>query len=170
MSILTILCFIVGLILITLFAEKGELGWSTFVFLGFLTVAFFIDKQWSFTDLKQFMTKNTGYLIAGAIVYILVGVLWTIVKWKWYCRDIYKYYVDERGHDSFIVSASSSKARIISWMVWWPFSMGWFLLHDPITRFYNFLYNRLSRMFDGISHAERTRALKSRKDESTEFH
>jgi hypothetical protein len=159
MSILVLLCAIAGLILITLFTEKGELGWSVFVFLAFLAVIFFIDKSWSFDEFKTYLADNTGYIISGAIVYVLIGILWAIMKWKWFCRDKYASYAN-RSYEPSTIFASEHKARITGWMVWWPFSMGWFLLHDPITRFYNYLYTRLSRMFDSISNAEKAKAIK----------
>jgi hypothetical protein len=155
--ILLLICAIVGIILITIFAEKGDLGWSVFIFCCFLAVVFFIDKRFSFNDLTTFVKNNSGYVISGAIVYVMVGILWSLIKWKWYCREKYEYWA-RNGYSMTSILATSNKARITAWMIWWPVSMSWFLLHDPITKFYNFLHRKLTHILDNISQKERTHA------------
>lgn len=150
--ILLLTCAVIGVILLTLFAENGEFGWSLFTFLGFLAVLFFVDKRVSINDVYTFAREHVGYVIAGAIVYIMTGVLWCLLKWKWFCRTQYRLYGPRED-----VKASYNKARLTGWMVWWPLSFAWFIVHDPITKFYNFLYDRLSTMFDAISKSEKER-------------
>lgn len=47
--------------------------------------------------------------------------------------------------------ALDNKARIIFWMTYWPASMVWTFLNDPVQRLFRFIFRRLVGVFDGIS-------------------
>ncbi len=42
-------------------------------------------------------------------------------------------------------------ARIKSWIGYWPWSMTWFLIHDPLTRAVRAIYERLERTYQSIT-------------------
>lgn len=47
--------------------------------------------------------------------------------------------------------ASQHKARIIAWMMWWPASAVWTLIDDPLRRLFNWIYARVSSVYDKIT-------------------
>jgi hypothetical protein len=56
------------------------------------------------------------------------------------------------GWDSaFKPRASEQKGRILFWMTWWPFSLTWTLINDPITRTFTAIYNGIAGLLQKIS-------------------
>ena len=43
------------------------------------------------------------------------------------------------------------KSRVITWMVYWPVTLFWLVLHDPIRRFCNFAFRSISDLLTRIS-------------------
>lgn len=43
------------------------------------------------------------------------------------------------------------KSLITLWMIYWPWSMMWYLLSDPIKRFANWIYRRIQQLLEAIS-------------------
>lgn len=124
------------------------------------------------------MKANGWTLATWVAIYFAVGVIWGVVKWFFYLvrvRDDLVAYRKEKGipagdalteeaRDHFIAyfmhgtgsksippKAAQSKARITFWMIYWPFSMPWTLLNEPIKRLFNFLYNRIAGFLQGMS-------------------
>jgi hypothetical protein len=154
--ILLLIVSLLALGLITFFSEEGDLGWTIVVFLVFAGFVVFIDKRVTLNEVTSYMRNNTGLLIGSAVVYVAAGISWSLMKWRWYCEWYYRIY---NGGMSTL-RASENKARITGWMIWWPPSLAWWLIHDPIVRFYNFLHSRLSRVFDNISVSTRDKMRK----------
>lgn len=152
---LLIICAILSIILITFFIENGDLGWSTVVFFAFAAIVIFIDKTVTWDDIKFFVSENTGMLVLIGFIYVAMGILWSILKWKWFCSDQYEKMMSRGAstskYTSPYISASYHTSRITGWMLWWPLSLAWFALHDPITKFYKFLYRKLASTFESIS-------------------
>ena len=44
-----------------------------------------------------------------------------------------------------------NKGLITLWMIYWPWSMAWYILNDPIKRFANWIYRRIQQMLEFIS-------------------
>lgn len=43
------------------------------------------------------------------------------------------------------------KGLITLWMIYWPWSMAWYILNDPIKRFANWIYRRMQKLLEAIS-------------------
>lgn len=52
---------------------------------------------------------------------------------------------------AIIPSPRDHKSRILIWMAWWPWSMAWTLLNDPIKRAFRAIYRALQKRFQSIS-------------------
>jgi len=52
---------------------------------------------------------------------------------------------------SIIPLARDHKSRIIHWMAWWPFSMIWTLINDPIRHMFRWTWETLRGTFDAIA-------------------
>lgn len=48
-------------------------------------------------------------------------------------------------------SVRANKSRIMTWMGYWPWSMVWTLINDPIKRAFKAIYNRIHNMLQTIS-------------------
>lgn len=47
--------------------------------------------------------------------------------------------------------AREHKSRIMTWLTYWPWSMFWTLLSDPVKRIWKWSYDRLQTIFESIS-------------------
>jgi hypothetical protein len=166
-----LICAIIGVILITYFTEKGDLGWTGTIFIGFLAALYFFGDI-SYKEAGHFFADNSGKLILFGVFYLIAGITWAFLKWRWYCLEMYDdvfRYAYQRGcteenmqSAATDIKASNNKARITGWMIWWPTSLTWWLLHDPITRFYKFVYGKLEKYFESISSSAKQAALRKR--------
>jgi hypothetical protein len=59
----------------------------------------------------------------------------------------------KNGYDGVgsVPVAKDNKAEIISWMMYWPFSVLWFALSDFLVDIWNLIYKMFASLFDGVS-------------------
>ena len=70
--------------------------------------------------------------------------------------ETYKEFLSNQGYlrsrsDKIIPQISDNKARITSWIVWWPWSALWTVLNDPIRRLAEFMYERLQTSYQAVA-------------------
>jgi len=167
--------FIAAFVLAEIIFVACEKAYASFITL-LVAVGLFVwlgdpaIKQW-FTD-----PWHVASLLGG---YAAVGVLWGVMKWtlfvwarldklkavrqRWIADEgrlpttekekmAYKLAVkDVFGYEAPKPDPAKHKGRIIYWMSYWPFSAIWTLINDPIRRFYDFLYRRITNTLNGIS-------------------
>jgi len=149
-----IITIAVAIVFLTIFSETASPFWGLFTIAGFVVIAITVIKAFTLNDLADLWNNNKGMVIGSLVIYIFVGMLWSIYKWKLYCKDYYK-----KGFSTSI-SVSEHKDKVSAWMMYWPFSFSWYILNDPIVNFYNFLYHKLQGIYNSISESERTKYLK----------
>ncbi len=118
--------------------------------------------------------RNQIPLFIGA--YILVGTGWGVLKWQFHvlrCARDYARHVGEfkdafqswdksvhkrapypqwlAAYHDLPPSPGKNRSRIVTWMVWWPFSFLDTLLSDLIRRLFDWVYDELSEMLEYIS-------------------
>jgi hypothetical protein len=67
-----------------------------------------------------------------------------------WCQKTYKIYPWYEIRD-YKPNVYRSKTRILFWMSWWPFSLAWTLINDPITRAFTCIYNAITNWLQRIS-------------------
>jgi len=111
--------------------------------------------------------------------HVVVGVIWAVVKWWLYLKDILRRFLhfkvlwlknngvkgdeipDDKRKDwksaipyefgDLPPKARQHSERIVAWMMWWPWSFFWTLLDDFIVRVYKELFDLFRKMFQRIS-------------------
>ena len=134
--------FVVFIIEITLAETESPPGWGFFWLIGWLGAAVL------FSDFRPWVWPIEHWLLSVLIViiYVAAGIAWSVVKWSWHVAEKVKAgtaaeYLNPARHEN--------KGRIVTWMMWWPFSMLWWLLRWP-RQVFNALYDRLSGVFRRI--------------------
>lgn len=126
--------------------------------------------------------ENPLTVLVGVGCYLLAGVVWGLIKWYFFCLNKADNYATRRKDfadrfatyqknnptskvtfpdflsdnvycNDFPPTPANNKARITAWMTYWPCSAVWTILNDPIRRFYNFVYNRLTNLYTRISNS-----------------
>jgi len=109
-------------------------------------------------------------LLCFVFFYFVAGTAWSFFKWFVFCKDERKRAnqakQEKKDGKSYVPHitkplASDYKSRIIGWMTFWPWSMVWFVINDPVRRAFKAIYEILQEAYQGIS----DRAFASIKDE-----
>jgi hypothetical protein len=48
-------------------------------------------------------------------------------------------------------SASAHKGKILAWMAWWPMSLTWLIINDPVKEIFQYVYEKLGTTMQRIS-------------------
>lgn len=148
--------------LITFFVEhdRKSNGWlALMAACGGLWV-FLAAQGWSnWKAILEFATENPGQLIGLCVAYISVGLLWSMYKWSRFVnrskQKALKYV--KSSYDGSIdpwnraPKASDHMEDILMWMSYWPFSIWWRFLQDPVRWIFVKVYEFFEFQFDQIS-------------------
>lgn len=157
--------------------EVDKPGWATFSMIVALTAFSFLG-DFSIIDLVRNEPLKFVGLMGG---YVIAGVLWSIAKWYFHVSSQARKYTemksnwmeiceippktiinDQQRKDFFSANygavtistrpkAKRNKGRILSWMMYWPWSASWTIINDPVVRLFKEIYAKLSTVFDKIS-------------------
>lgn len=152
-----ILTIAVAVVFLTIFSETASPFWGLVIIAGFIAISITVLKTFTLNDLVLLWENNKGLIIGSLIVYVFMGMIWSMYKWKLYCKHFYS---RKGSYDPGVMSVSNNKDRISAWMMYWPFSFVWYILNDPIVAFYNFLYYKLQGVYNSISESEREKYFK----------
>ena len=154
MLIFGIICFAD---IILLECEKEGFG-SLVLFGGSIALAWFmIDLPEDQGFWGTTVWGNIGGIIQFGIMYFLIGILWSVIKWYLYLirvkEDLLKLQSHrpddklERPRDSY---ASNNKDRIAGWIFHWPFSMIASAFGDVLVRGLDWVIKRLGNVYGAI--------------------
>lgn len=101
------------------------------------------------------LRENWLYVLGIAVVWVPVGVTYTFYRWTMFCKDAWHRWQQYGGEvstkSSFMPEASAHQARIFGWILYWPISGAWYLLHDFLTHLVTVIYERIAGRLDAIS-------------------
>lgn len=159
-----IITAIASLLILILSEHDGE-GWALIilaVLVGAVTLAN--------PPIQNLIQTNPFFLIIAFFLYVIMGVVWSFIKWYFfllnvrdamktdpdYQRNVHGTGITVRGRFVYLpVKAHDYKARVIGWMMYWPWSAFWTMIDDPIRRICNRLYvacqTQFQRMADSIT-------------------
>ncbi len=153
---------------------------------GFATLSLIVTcaafQWWYDIPILQTVRLNPPLAIGLIIVYVVVGVLWSFVRWWIHLhREKDRYLADvstwreckrlppgdlvpdelkSEWRDSGVARkwrgklpplASDSKTLITSWIMYWPISIVWTLLDEPVRRLAVFAYNYVQETYTRIA-------------------
>lgn len=146
----------VALVAIVTFIEFDKFLGATTVFIitGFLL--YFGGNAPEFKSLFAYIKDNPANVLVFAICYVIMGVIWSIVKYYFYLRAFKDKYEDakkagthlDRFADTDAKYVKPNMEKIMIWMVWWIPSMLWTMVNDPIRRFFRWVYYRIVGVYD----------------------
>jgi len=131
---------------------------STITILIFIALYYFLGSKQDVYDFFAYMRDYPWFTIGRVAAYIGIGVIWSIFKWYFFLQNK-KYQLTKKMEDreideineSDIPQAKKNKARIISWMSYWPFSMLWTLINEPVKKTFRFIYSKIEGIFQKMS-------------------
>ena len=131
---------------------------STLVFLVFL---FFLDLLGKI-PLVALAISHPAWAVGFILLYITIGAFWSLAKWHSFTDkavEKYKVQIADRPSNTGTykeylredVNPANHKSDLVFWMGYWPFSLLWFMIHQPIKRLFNFLYSKMNASYTAIS-------------------
>lgn len=159
----------VGLISFFTESEKPHPIGAIFVLGGGLALYHFVIQPFNWPAILAFCQVNILGIIIGLIVWVIAGIIWAFIKWYFFLAD--SKIAQDEGHESlirqhekypttykhpgkvkyFIPTAIENKERIITWMIYWPFSIIAQIFGNWIAKMYNRIYRRISGTFDKMA-------------------
>ena len=151
-------------ILLLVFIEYEEGGAATLTLLCFLWI-----QQLFGVNIVHYTCTHTLRIVVGILGYLLAGVVWGVVKWWFFVKDRrYKYdeeyskFLENKGvgwtWDEYVKAhglgkptASEHKERILEWMSFWPWSLLWTLINDPIRKAFRAIYRHIQNRLQAIA-------------------
>lgn len=153
--------FLSGLILLSLFVaverDNGVIATITMLVAGL--IAYFV---YDF-NVITWTIANINTVIMWVVAYFVIAVLWAKGKWALLIRAMLramkvegytsgKFYF--RGRYQHVPArASENKESIMMWMMYWPVSMTWTIINDPVRRAFNAIYDVVANSFQKDSDA-----------------
>lgn len=136
---------------------KSPGRWSTFWVAATLLTLYYCGAGLTIKGLGLYIYHNVGETLVNFGLYVVFGVVWSFFKWGFMVHDqveIYNKKFDNRPNYSVKWNApklDEYKGIIFNWIFYWPFSMTWFLIHEPIERLYAFIMRYTGRVYEGIT-------------------
>lgn len=153
--------------------EKPRLATLSLIVTGFAL--------WLFGNVNVFALAVTDPLLTLGLLagYFVVGAVWSLAKWWFYVRrhrekynELKSSYLEHRGlpgkgpipdhlkeawqeqrryYPHNTPQAHESKGRILTWMIYWPWSFVWTILNDPVKRLWKSIFNAMRALFQKVA-------------------
>lgn len=143
--------------LIILSTEDDETVWGSNVWFGIMILAlYFLGNSEFFKSVAAFMLHNPGISLGIFFCYVLAGTVWSIFKWFFFLKrtklDWQKRHPNNDAYfDIEHYKVAKNKARIIIWMIYWPWSAAWTLVNDPVKKTFEFVLFRIENLYNKMS-------------------
>ncbi len=142
----------VAVILIITALEKESFGGASATFIGAIILIACLGSGKDLRGVGEWIIANPGTSSLVILGYALLGVIWSFIKWYMYLVDIRM----QRGTNKVAADkdkniARYNKSTIMSWMCYWPLSMLWTLINNPIKRFFNYIFESISGSYQRLA-------------------
>lgn len=157
--------------------DESKLGWPLGLLIIGTAVLYFINKS-AIKSLGYNISDNLVNFIMFTVLYLGLGLVWSLFKWFRFLRKKRKEYdeaviewegrVKENKHTISKVPyitdyrpyAKDNKEQISSWIVFWPFSGIRYIVGNLLTDFVSWFVSLWSKLFDNMG--DRTFKIKSK--------
>jgi hypothetical protein len=141
---------VIALFFIELIVAEGEkTGW------GFVWLVVWVAGVMSLSDFNPLPWIAAHWLLTLALIvgYYVAGVLYALFRWAMLIHDPEEYKTQDykfKKDEPKILNPNWYRDRIVSWMMWWPPSLAWYLLRWP-RKIFIAAFNALSAMFQSMA-------------------
>ena len=135
--------------------------WATGTTVLFLGVFGFFGVLPNGLGVLPFLAANPYYIALGAACFFVVGTVWAVVKWWFFVHSEAakrREEISRNGSKKNLYGATvkkpiakNNKSRIITWMCFWPFSLVWTIVDDPIRKIFEAIFSQIKVGLQKIS-------------------
>jgi hypothetical protein len=148
-----ILIFVVGIILIVATELEDQNSWLFLTIPITIVLLYWGGNSQTIKDWLIYITENRGQIIIFVILYLLIGTIWSFVKWYLYLVEMRDHY-NTYGSSSYYrdnYSLNQNKERILNWMIYWPLSAFWTMINHPVRKMFKLILKNFAEHYQSIS-------------------
>lgn len=142
----------IGFIVYTL-EDEDPSAWPYILTVGFICLTYWMGNRDAYKEIFSYLINNPSVLVLCFAGYLISGAVWSLVRWFLYLKglslDTYESGKVKHSKDKFEVS--TNKGRITNWMIYWPFSLVWTFIDEPIKKSFKWIYSKLEGKYRKIS-------------------
>ena len=133
--------------------EDDDDNWgSNIYFILCLAALYFLGNSQFFNSIGLYIIHNPSVSILVFLGYLLIGSIWSVVKWFFYLRKAKEKYKNDIDYfDIKKYNVDRNKERILHWMIYWPLSSIWTLINDPIKKSFEFILSQFGGFYNKMS-------------------
>jgi len=136
--------------------DTGGGGLAMIFIIAFAVLYYFFGSKEDVHNILSYIISSPQIILAWFGGYLGFGIIWGFIKWYFFLhKEIEKETTKiNNGYFSSTVTIPTSrdnKWRIMSWMVYWPFSALWTVLDQPIKYAFNYIFSKIEGLFDLMS-------------------
>jgi hypothetical protein len=170
--------FIAAFVILEIIALEYESAtYATLVLIFSATILAFL----SHTNPLTWSAQHPLMLVGAVLSYFVGGTVWSIAKWYFYVkgksvqvrtivaqylaearvgtvaelndmrRGVLTTQIKQTGLTTTAPQVTKHKALILLWMTYWPVSMVWTLINDPVKKVFTAIYIRIGTFMQSIS-------------------
>lgn len=116
--------------------------------------AMLVNKHFFHINSFSYIKENLESIIAYAVVYLAIGVVWSFFKWYMVLIEIRNSRDKKERKMLWTISdmtASNWKESIITWILYWPFSLIGFICADFVYGMAEIIYKIFSNLYDRMA-------------------
>ena len=131
---------------------------ATLFLVGFGLLYYFFGSKDHVNSIFNYFAENPSAIIWTFVGYLGLGVVWAFVKWYFFLHKRVNRALEKSKHETVyeyttvsVPTAGENKWRIMSWMMYWPFSALWTVIDQPIKNAFNYIFIKFEGVFNKIS-------------------
>lgn len=152
-----LMIFVISIIMIAFLENSKSPGsWCTFTVLATFAALYWLGSGATLKELWFHIEHNILQTLIYFVFYILVGIVWSFVEWRWYVAEkADKFRRSGKTGDMnvrlYMPTVGENKARLSTWIFYWPWSVLWFVSHKPIETLYKEILKVTTRVYNKIT-------------------
>lgn len=142
----------IGFVIYTL-EDEDVSAWPYVLTVAFIGLTYWMGNKDLYKEIFSYLVNNPLVLVFCFVGYLLAGAIWSLVRWFLYLKGL-SIDKDENGkvrHSKYKFEVSSNKGRITNWMMYWPFSLIWTVIDEPVKKSFRWIYSKLEGKYNSIS-------------------
>lgn len=121
------------------FEENGSLS-STATIIVYGVLLYFFGAKEFVLNIFEFVKNSPFQTIGIIILYLLIGLIYSFLKW-------YSFLKMNKANGYTKPLASRNKGRITAWITYWPLSLAWTFLNDPVKKLVSWIYDKFQSVY-----------------------
>lgn len=130
--------------------DESHEYWAGFTIIIALVLLGIFGNWEFFKNILIFIRDNPWIAVGYLMIYIILGLGWSFIKWYLYLNEKRKYFRKHTYSNRDMPKFNENKSRIVAWMMYWPFSVLWNMTHNLFRDVFTFLSEQLKGAYEKI--------------------